>query len=145
MAFRFPLGSVLRFRESVEKREELALQKALLEIARVRAQIERLSAEIATAQNASNSALRQTMTAFQLQTMLMGIDAAIARRKTLVDSLPALERQCEACLKAYQNAHRDRRMLTEMETRQRDEYDQQRARMEQKFIDDVFAARAQRS
>jgi len=145
MAFRFPLATVLRFRDSVEKREELALRKALFEIARVRSQIEQLTGEIIAAQDARNKALVQTLTAYQMQAMLQGIDAAIARRKALIESLPALERQCEVCMHAYQAAHRDRQMLSNMRARQRDEYDQERARLEQKFIDDIFAARAQRS
>ena len=45
----------------------------------------------------------------------------------------------------YQLAHRNRQMLTDMSTRQREAYDQERVRAEQKFLDDIFAARLQRS
>lgn len=145
MAFRFSLATVLRYRDSVEKREELALRKALLELARVRHEIERLTAEIAGARDAQNKALQHTLSAFDLQRMLDAIDAAIARRKVLIESLPALERRREACMKSYQSAHRDHQTLSDMKARQRDEYEQERARAEQKFIDDVFGARAQRS
>ena len=145
MAFRFRLETVLRFRDSVEKREELALRKALQDVARTRALIERIGQEIAAAQDARNTALEKTLAASQLQSVLRDIDAAIARRKALIDSLPGLERQCEMARKAYQAAHRDRQMLSDMEAKQQEEYAQERVRKEQKFIDDVFAARAQRS
>jgi flagellar biosynthesis chaperone FliJ len=36
-------------------------------------------------------------------------------------------------------------MLSDMEERQRDAYELERTRSEQKFVDDIFAARAQRS
>lgn len=145
MAFRFSLATVLRYRDSVEKREELALRKSLLDLARARQEVERLTAEIATARDSQNKALQHTLSAFDLQRMLDAIDAAIARRKVVVESLPALERKREACMKSYQTAHRDCQTLSEMRERQRDEFDQERARAEQKFLDDVFGARAQRN
>jgi len=49
MGFRFPLASVLQFRESIEKREELALQKVQFEVARVRRRIDELTEELAKA------------------------------------------------------------------------------------------------
>ncbi|MGB6742740.1 MAG: hypothetical protein WBE38_03710, partial [Terracidiphilus sp.] len=93
MAFRFALATVLRFRESVEKREELALQKILLEMARVRREIERLTAEIAAAQEARNQAMQNPLPASHIQGMLNEMDAATERRKTLRESLESLERQ----------------------------------------------------
>ena len=47
MGFRFTLDSVLRFREGIEKREELALQKVQFEVSRVRRRIEELTEELA--------------------------------------------------------------------------------------------------
>lgn len=145
MAFRFSLATVLRFRESVEKREELALQKLLLEMARVRRQIEQATEEIAAAQTARNNAMRQALPALQLQSMIYDANLAVDRRKALLSSLEALDQQRIAQTDVYQTAHRDRQMLSDMATRQRDAYDQERARAEQRFLDDIFAVRAQRS
>jgi flagellar FliJ protein len=145
MAFRFPLATVLRFRDNIEKREELALQKILQEIARTRLQIEQLSATIIQAQAARNKSLERPISAYQLQALVREIDAIIGRRKALIESLVPLQQKREAQMTVYQAAHRDRQMLSDMATRQRDAYEQQQARAQQKFLDDIFAARAQRS
>ena len=144
MAFRFPLATVLRFRASVERREDLALQKIILEMARMRRAIEHLTAEIAVQEEARIKAMLVSLPAFRLQTMLMEIEATADRRAALLESLAGLERQREIQTRAYQAAHRDRQMLSDMSTRQRDAYDQDRVRAEQKFLDDIFTARAQR-
>lgn len=144
MAFRFSLATVLGFRESIERREELALQKITLEIARTRLRIEELTAEITLAQESLDKAMRDPMTAFQLQIFMLGVDAVVARKKSLVDSLVPLEKQRELQLNAYQAAHRSRQILSEMADRQRAAYDLDRARAQQKFLDDLFASRAHR-
>jgi len=145
MAFRFSLATVLRFRESVEKREELALQKLLLEMAAVRRDIENLTREIARAQAARNKALEQPLPAFQLQGMLQEIDRAVEKRKALLETLGRLEQQRKTQTANYRAAHRNREMLSDVAARQREAYDRGRERAQQKFLDDIFAARAQRS
>jgi flagellar export protein FliJ len=145
MAFRFTLATVLRFRESVEKREELALQKIILEIARRRIEIERQTEEIAAAQEAINRTMQKPISAYHLQGMLNAANLIVDRKKALVESLVPLERKREMQMKAYQAAHRDRQMLSDMARRQREAYEQTQARAQQKFLDDIFAARAQRS
>lgn len=145
MAFRFSLATVLRYRDSVEKREEIALQKLLMEIARTRLQIEQLTREIAHAQESLNKALQQPISAVHLRSMIAAVNFIVDRRTALIESLVPLERQREIQMQAYQAAHRDRKMLSEMAIRQRESYEQERARREQKFVDDIFAARARRS
>lgn len=144
MAFRFPLATVLRFRQSAEKREELALQKVLMEIASVRHRIDQISIEIARAQTAINKSLETPLPASRLQSMLGSVDAIVERKKALVASLVPLERQRTAQMQAYRAAHQGRQMLSDLESREHEAYDQARARAEQKRIDDIFAARAQR-
>jgi flagellar export protein FliJ len=144
MGFRFSLAAVLRFRESVEKREELALQKLLLEMSRMRREIERLGTEIVRAHQAQNQAMQTPLAAVHLQSMLKEIDAIADRKKALIASLAALDREREIQTKKYQAAHRDRQMLSDMQSKQLDVYEQERARAQQKFLDDIFAARAQR-
>lgn len=144
MAFRFSLATVLRYRDSMEKREELALQKILVEIARTRLQVEQLTRQIARAQAAIEKTLEQPVSAAHLQIMVSEVEVLVAQRKTLSGSLAALDRQRALQMQAYQAAHRDRRMLSEMADRQRDAYEQGRLRREQKFVDDIFGARARR-
>jgi len=145
MAFRFSLATVLRFRESVEKREELALQKILLEMARVRREIEKIETTIAASHKARNEAMQETLPASIIQDMIRDIESAMARRNKLLESLRALDRQRAIQTQKYQTAHRDRQMLSDMQIKQRDLYDLERARAEQKVLDDIFAARAQQN
>src|ERR1700729_1989708 len=114
MGFQFSLATVLRFRESVEKREELNLQKVLVEIATTRRTIEKLTAHIEALQKARNEAMQKSIAALHLQSMLNETNTAIARRKALIQSLDALEQKRRAQMDLYQLAHRNRQMLSDM-------------------------------
>lgn len=144
MGFRFPLATVLRFRESVEKREELALQQVQAQIAQTRRAVEELSEQIAQAREAREHSMRDPVPAVHLQAMVRATEAATEQKKALLESLQALDKLRAERLQAYQTAHRGRRMLSDIRTRQHDEYEQARARRDQKFLDDIFAARLQR-
>jgi flagellar export protein FliJ len=145
MAFRFPLATVLLFRQSVEKREEIALQKLLLEMARTRHEIEDITAAMAAAHEARNQAMLNSLPAAHIHGMVNEMEAAAERRIKLLELLSSLESERQAQTRKYQAAHRDRQMLSDMELRQRDTYELERARATQKFLDDIFAARLQRS
>jgi flagellar export protein FliJ len=144
MAFRFPLASVLSYRESVERREELALQKILMEMAQVRQTIDQLTGQIAQAQKTIERVMQKALPAVQMQSMLNQANAAIERKRALIAALEALEQKREQQLRAYQDAHRSRRMLSDMAKQRRAAWDQERVKSQQKFLDDIFAARARR-
>jgi flagellar biosynthesis chaperone FliJ len=145
MAFRFPLAAVLRFRESIEQREERALQKIQLEMARVSHQIDQLTASIAKEQQAREQALKQAIPAVELQTMLWDAQAAVEKRNALVAALHALEQQRIQQMNVYQAAHRDHETLLNTAAEQRSAYELEQARAQQKFLDDIFIARRHRS
>lgn len=145
MGFRFTLSAVLRFRESVENREELALQKIQMEIARVEQQIEALTAEIARKHALRERTMQQPVPAIQLHSIVSDVNTAGEKRKSLFTHLRTLEQHRAEQMKRYQAAHQERQMLSEMLDRQRDAYELERTRTEQKFLDDIFASRSQRS
>jgi flagellar export protein FliJ len=144
MGFHFSLETVLRFRESVEQGEELELQKTQLEIAGVTRAIERATAEIEKAQKAREKAMKRAIPAAQVQDMLREAESAIEKKKQLEAMLQGLERQRDERMKAWQAAHRKRQMLSDMETRQLDAYEQEQVRAQQKQLDDLFGSRHQR-
>jgi flagellar export protein FliJ len=144
MAFRFPLASVLRFRQSVEQQEELELRKLHLEIAGVRRSIEQATMEIAIAQQARDTAMQQPLQAAHLQAMLRAADTAIERKKKLLATLQKLEDQRNEQMRRYQEAHRGRQMLSDLQTREQDEYELRQVKAQQKVLDDMFGARHQR-
>jgi flagellar export protein FliJ len=145
MGFRFPLATVLRYRESLEKREEVALQKVQLEILQVRLQMQQLDKEIAGAQQSREAKLRETISAFQLQAMLDEVNTAVEQKRQLQEELEKLEQLRKERMKAYQAAHRSRQMLSDIRGRQQDAYELDAARRQQKVLDDLFATRRRRS
>jgi flagellar FliJ protein len=145
VAFRFSLASVLRVRESIERREELALQKAEQELARVRWRIDELTGEIAKAVDAREKALQQAIQAHRLQSMDAEINAAGEAKQTLLETLQTLQQQRDAQMKLYQAAYNGRRMLTDLSEQQKTEFEQEQDRAQQKRLDDIFASRWQRN
>jgi flagellar FliJ protein len=145
MAFRFSLASVLRVRESIERREELALQKAEHELARVRRRIDELTGEIAKAVDEREKALQQEIQAHRLQSMDAEISAAGEAKQTLLETLQTLQQQRDAQMKLYQAAYNGRRMLTDLSAQQKTEYEQEQDHAQQKRLDDIFASRWQRN
>jgi flagellar export protein FliJ len=145
MAFRFPLATVLRVRESIEQREERALQRIQRDMARVVRQIEELNAAIVKARDLQDHALLLAIPAGHLHTMLWEAQAAVEGKKALLISLQILDQEREKQMKVYQAAHRDLESLTNMLNEQRSVYQLEQARTQQKYLDDIFMARRHRS
>jgi flagellar FliJ protein len=145
MAFRFALATVLKIRENIEEREERALQKIQSEIVRVQNQIEELNAQIARAHREREQALLNPLPAAHLQAMLSDAESAGEKRKVLFHNLSLLEQKRLEQVKIYQAAHRDRETLTDMAQRQREVYEQEETRAQQKTLDDIFMSRRHRS
>jgi flagellar export protein FliJ len=136
---------VLRVRESVEKREEQALQRAEQEVAQTQRRIAELTSEMAKVEHAREEALLRSVRAIDLQNMQAEMEAAVEARQTLLDMLETLKAQRDLQMKLYQEAHNARQMLTDLEEEHRAEYEQEQTRAQQKRLDDLFAARAHRN
>lgn len=145
MPFRFSLATVLRVREIAEKREERMLQKIQAEIAQVLLRVDELTGAIAHAHDMRERALQSSIPAGQLHSLLWEADAIIDQKKSLVRHLEVLEQKREEQVAIYQAAHCAREMLTGMLKRQRDAYDRESARGQQRQLDDLFIARHYRS
>jgi flagellar export protein FliJ len=144
MAFRFTLASVLAVRESLERREELALMKIQLEMARVRHEIEKVDAELAEAQRIREESMRQPIPAAQLQSMLYAAEAATDRKKKLLAALMELERRRGEQMRTYQTVRRARQVLTDLRAQHLEAWELEQARAQQKMLDDIFVSRNQR-
>ena len=144
MAFQFSLAVVLRIRESMEKREERALQSIQLDVSRTLLAIEELSVAIGGAQQARETALQQAISGGHLHSLLREEQVAEQGLRSLVGKLQVLEQEREKQMKVYQAVHRDREMLSDMMEKQKDIYEQEWLRKEQKQLDDIFMARRHR-
>jgi flagellar export protein FliJ len=145
MRFRFPLATVLRVRESIEKREERGLQRIQLEMARVARQIEELNAAVAKAHAAQNQALRQPTSGGELHSTLSQIQAATQAKNELIVKLMSLDEQRLKQMTIYQAAHRDHETMINLFKEQRDAHELDESRREQKYLDDIFMARRHRN
>lgn len=145
MAFRFPLASVLRVRESIERSEELALQKVELEVARTQRHLEELNAILERCVEARDLALQQPTPAYRVRELQEEMNLVVEAKQAAEETLRRLREQRGAQLKRYQAAHNGRRMLTEMRAQQKDAYELEQVRAQQKRLDDIFAARRQRA
>jgi flagellar export protein FliJ len=143
--FRFSLASVLRVRESIERREELALQRVEMEVVRVKHRIDELTQELARAGEARENALRNSIPAYDLQSMDAQMNAALDAKQILLDTLQTLQQQRDAQMKLYQVAYNGRQMLTDLLEQKKNEYKQEQDHAQQKRIDDLFASRWQRN
>jgi flagellar export protein FliJ len=132
-------------RKSIERREELALQRVQFDIAELRKRIDSLTAEIDNKQSERNRALQEPTYAREVHAILSEMNAAIESRRKLTGSLKLMEQEQEKRMKAYQAAHVDRELLTNMLAQQRTSYDQEERRKQQKSIDEIFSSRASRS
>jgi flagellar export protein FliJ len=144
LAFRFTLAQVLRVRESIERREELALQKAEIEVSRAQRRIQELTEALAKAGKARDEAILQPMQAFELQSMNAEITAIAAARESVLATLQILTQKRDEQRTVYQGVHNARQMLTDMSAQQKTEYEQEQTKAQQKRLDDIFAARMQR-
>lgn len=145
MPFQFPLATVLRVRESLEKREERVLQVMQLEIVRVARRVEGLSAAIGHAHATREKMMQQSIPAGHLHSLLWEEQSAVEQKKHLLLELQRLEPERDQQMKIYQNAQRNREMLSDMFNEQRDIYEKESTRTQQKQLDDIFIARRHRS
>ncbi len=144
MAFRFSLAVVLRLRQSIETREERALQSIQLDVSRMLQAIEDLGVAIGGAQRDRENALQQTISGGHLHSLLWEEQAAERGLRLLMGKLQALEEKRDKQMQVYQVAHREREMLSEMMQKERDMYEREWLRDEQKRLDDIFMARRHR-
>ena len=123
----------------------MQLQAVLLELARVRRRIDELTDEMAKACLERERELQNPITANRLYTMQVEIDAAIEAKQILFETLQKLTLQRDTQMKVYQSAHRGRQVLSDLLAKEKELYEQEQLRMQQKQLDDIFAARWQRT
>ncbi|HEX4322524.1 MAG TPA: flagellar FliJ family protein [Acidobacteriaceae bacterium] len=145
MAFRFSLATVLRVRESLERNEERALQKIQLAMAHLAHQIDELTSKIVKLHEAREKTLQQPISASHLHMLLEDATSAAEQKKSLIENLHLLEQQRDQQILRYQAAHRDRETLTDLSDNQKDAYEQDQLRAQQRVLDDIFMARRHQS
>jgi len=145
MGFRFTLAAVLSVKQSIEKREEIALQRTQLQVARIRRKIQETTDEIEIAKELRDKELQETTRANRLQTLQSEIDAAVEAKQALITSLESLKEQRDLQMKAYRKAHSEREMFTDLLKQQKSAYEQEQLRVQQRRLDDIVTSRWRRN
>ncbi|MGA3008800.1 MAG: hypothetical protein ABSD72_00935 [Terracidiphilus sp.] len=141
MAFRFSLGSVLRVRGIVEEREERMLQSIQLELSRAQESLVRTEAELERSDASRQAQIFKPFLAHNLHASYGEVKQLKESREILVDRIEKLKQLRDRQLVVYQQARRNREMLTDMREEKLSVYESDVARGEQKTLDDNYIAR----
>jgi flagellar export protein FliJ len=141
MAFRFPLESLLRFRQHAERQQELCLQQAHLSVAVLRNKLHELDAR-------ARGILVEDMELMASGSAAAHLHFDAARRAVLLDHRPLLERELNAAevrvttqSEAYKQARRKREVVDTLRQQQWKAYQEQEGRQEQRRVDALFLLR----
>lgn len=145
MAFEFSLATVLQVRGILEEQEERMLKKILSEIVRTGEAIAGVDAVLARSDASRSEGLFKPIPGHKLHAFYGEIAALKQNRKDLEERMRKLEELRNKQLKIYENARRNREMLTDMRDEQRSEYETDMTRQEQKALDDIFISRRSRN
>ena len=145
LAFKFALAAVLKVRENLETKAEMALQKIQFELARVCCRIDELAGELERVRLRREAALQKPIAACHLQSIQAEIETVKEEQATLLETLEVLKKQRDAQMKLYQTAHSNREMMSDLLAQKRALWNQEQARMDQKRLDDIYASRHNRN
>ncbi len=141
MAFRYPLQSVLRLRQSLERQEEQRLFTITVVVARLRAELEQLERSRLEAQRAALQEMIAGSCGAVVQ-FAAACDAAIAEvQGRLQVQLAEAERLQLEQLRVYKDARQKREIFEGLRERQEAIHDREAAHREQERADDIFLTR----
>jgi flagellar export protein FliJ len=144
MSFRFSLAAVLLLREIEEEREERALTQILRQIGETREAILAIESQLQELAHERESSVGSMQLARSLREAEETRNSLQAVRIAREQQLSKLEEQRLQQIARYQQAHRARKMLTEMREAQQTRWHAERLRREQSTADDVFLSRRSR-
>ena len=141
MPFHFPLAAVLRYRESIERRERLALERIQQEIARVELQIRQIEDACSRASERRGAELARGMSAAEMQSAYEYQQALEQQGDTLRSQWLEWKKRWRQQLTAYELARRNRETLERLRAKQLEIYSREQAKRGQAIIDDLFLSR----
>lgn len=144
MAFRFSLNTLLTYREALEQRELLALERVQQEVLGVELQIRGVQQEQAAIVENRQSHLSRGMKACELQAL---VEAEVQLEQLKCELTEALHKSMlkrEECLSTYREIRRKRELLEKLRSRKLAEYTREQSQAEQRRIDDVYLSRRKR-
>lgn len=145
MAFRFSLNTLLKYREALERRELLALERAQQEVLGTELQIRAVQQEQGAVAESRESHLRHGMKACELQALVDAEMQLEQRENQLTEALHKSMLKREECMGRYREIHRKRELLEKLKARKLAEYTREQSQAEQRRIDDLYLSRRKRT
>jgi flagellar export protein FliJ len=145
MPFHFPLAAVLKFRESVERREYLALVRIHHETMAVEAQLRQTEELRLAAVQHREADLTKGVPSVLLQDEFHREFALEQRRDALKGKLKEIKLQHAAHLKSYRDARQKREVIDELRKHNLEAYTRKQAKQQQAAMDDLFLSRHRRT
>ncbi len=141
MAFHFPLETVLQYWASVEHQQELRLRAANQQVAGTRRLIERVEAALTASHHDALERLTHGTTAAEMQFGCLGQAALLEQRRALFREVSRLEQLREQQQKIFHRIRRQRETFESLRDHQRNEYEIQSRRRDQRQLDHLWLLR----
>jgi flagellar export protein FliJ len=141
MPFRFPLESVFRLRQSLERQQELRLRAANQQVFKVKHIIEQLDQQLSQAQRQASKELNAGTTAAEVRFTLEKQSTLDNVRHDLERELARLSNLRDQQQRIFQEARRQRETFESLRDQQLREYERDQSRLEQRRLDDLFLLR----
>jgi len=141
MAFRFPLETVLRLRQNLERQQELLLYKANQEVLTVQRQIEDLDVAMAAHAQRRSLQLQSGVSSAELQFDLLCHSVLLESRHDLEARRARAQSARDAQAESFRQARRRREAIETLRSHQLQIFRQHEARQDQRRADDLFLLR----
>lgn len=141
MAFRFPLETLLRFRQSVERQEEMQLQAVNQNLRNLNAEIESFEQSENNRCAARKESLTAGLSGAELHFELCCDAMAEHRRGALQKERARQEKLRDQQYEKFRQARIQREVLESVRETQLRSYQKEQARREQRSLDDLFLMR----
>ena len=141
MAFRFPLETLLRVRQGLERQHELRLQEANQRVAMLRQQIEDTHSEMRNISARRQPQLEIGISAAELHFDVLCQSVLTERQHALEKQLVEAESLRHLRSEDFLQARRQREVIDTLRRHQLQDYQQEEARQNQRRLDDLFLLR----
>ena len=144
MPFRFSLNAVLRFRQTLEDRDKLALEQIQYQILQVTQTLEQIEIEKIKDADTRQQELTSGIPGAHVLAVAADQQRLEETRKLLQQQLVKLRTEREKRLLVYQDSRRKREVMSELRQQQWEIYETEESRRQQKLLDDIFLSRMPR-
>lgn len=144
MPFRFSLTAVLRIRESLERKEQLALEQCYRQLFSMQKRLSEQDDHIAQIRQQYEDHLMQGTKAVELHCFVEQRFQAERQRDGIFKELDEAQDKLRQQIESYRSARRQRETVSQVRTDRFADYQKHEALSEQKEHDDLFLLRRQR-